>query len=60
MAESYKPDHPYSTKCAECICGIENGRGIWCVRLKKIPTRTEIRRCSKFCPRVIIEGVDDY
>ena len=41
----------------DCICGIENGRGIWCVRLKKIPTHREVKLCRKFCPKIILDDV---
>jgi len=57
MADSYKPGRFYPAKCMECICGIENDRGIWCVRLKKIPTPREVKRCRKFCPKVILDDV---
>jgi len=61
MAGGYHPNRPLPGKCMECICGIENDRGIWCVRLKKIPTPTEVRRCRKFCPKVILDdvGIDE-
>ena len=45
MARNYTLERHQNGKCMGCICGIENGRGIWCVRLKKIPTPTEVKRC---------------
>jgi hypothetical protein len=57
MAGSYQNDRQFPAKCRECICGIENGRGIWCARLKKIPNEREVRRCRHFCPRAILERV---
>ena len=56
MAGGYKPERFYPGKCMECICGIEN-KGIWCVRLRKIPTPREVKRCRKFCPKVILDDV---
>ena len=57
MTDSYKPDRFYPGRCIECICGIENDRGIWCVRLRKIPSPKEVKRCRKFCPKVILDDV---
>ena len=57
MAGSYRNEHQFSVKCRECICGIENGRGIWCARLKKIPNDHEVRRCRHFCPRALLDGI---
>jgi len=45
--------HP--RRCAECICGIRNETGIWCVRLKRVPTPEEARRCPYFCPKAILD-----
>ena len=59
MAGSYKPERSHAGKCMECICGIENDRGIWCVRLKKIPTPGEVRRCRKFCHKEILDRIRD-
>jgi hypothetical protein len=60
MAGSYKPERFHPEKCMECICGIQNDRGgIWCVRLRKIPTPVEVRRCRKFCPLEILDGIKD-
>ena len=57
MSGSYRPEGSYQLKCTECICGIENGRGIWCARLKRIPTPGEVKRCRNFCPREILDEV---
>jgi hypothetical protein len=59
MSGGYAPPRPRPAKCAQCICGIENDRGIWCARLKKIPTPAEVKRCRRFCPKAILEnGID--
>ncbi|RKY12785.1 MAG: hypothetical protein DRP65_00250 [Planctomycetota bacterium] len=55
MSGSYRPESPYPAKCKECICGIENDRGIWCAVLKKIPSSREVKQCRRFCPKVILE-----
>jgi len=55
MAGSYKSEDPYPAKCEGCICGIENGRGIWCAVLKKIPSSKEVKQCRRFCPKSILE-----
>jgi len=60
MAGSYRPEHHRPRKCSDCICGIENDRGIWCVRLKKIPSEREVRQCRRFCPKVILDAADLY
>jgi len=58
MAGSYKLEGAFPGKCKECICGIENGGGIWCAILKKIPTPREVKRCRHFCPKVILENLE--
>jgi len=55
MAGSYRPEGAFPVKCRECICGIQNDRGIWCARLKKIPSPKEVKRCRTFCPKVILD-----
>ena len=59
MASSYRPDRPRPAKCRECICGIENDRGIWCATLKRIPTVRQVKRCRRFCPKAILEDACD-
>ena len=59
MSGSYRPEGSSQVKCIECICGIENGRGIWCAVLKKIPSSKEVKRCRRFCPKVILEDAAD-
>ena len=58
MPGSYQPDRPQPRKCQQCICGIQNDRGIWCAKLKHIPTRREVKRCRHFCPKALLD--DDY
>jgi len=58
MAGSYRPEKAGSAKCRECICGIENDRGIWCARFKKIPGVREVKRCRHFCPKAILNNVE--
>lgn len=40
-----------SLKCLGCVCGIENQDGIWCARLKKVPTSKQTGDCRSFAPR---------
>jgi len=58
MAGSYKSNDSGHRKCKECICGIQNDRGIWCARLKKIPSFREVKRCRHFCPKVILDEIE--
>jgi hypothetical protein len=60
MAGSHRPGNRFPKKCSECLCGIENTRGIWCARLKKIPTEREVKRCRRFCPKSILEKAERY
>jgi hypothetical protein len=59
MSGSYRPEGSFPAKCTECVCGIENGRGIWCAILKRIPSPKEVKRCRRFCPRVILYDLVD-
>ena len=55
MAGSYRPGDSGPRKCRECICGIENDRGIWCAKLKRIPAPREVKRCRHFCPKALLD-----
>jgi hypothetical protein len=54
MTGSHPQGVPCPAKCRQCICGIQDDRGIWCARLKKIPTPWEVKRCRRFCPKAIL------
>jgi len=56
MAGSHDSHSHRPANCRECICGIENDRGIWCAKLKRIPSRRQVKRCRHFCPKVILDG----
>lgn len=55
MSGSNEPHGPSQVKCRECICGIETNDEIWCAVLKRVPSREEVKRCRRFCPKVILE-----
>ena len=57
MRFKFRNNDTFPKKCMQCICGIENDRGIWCARLKKIPASKEVKRCRQFCPKEILNEV---
>jgi hypothetical protein len=54
MAGSYRPESPRSGECRDCICGIENDEGIWCLKLKKIPSPGEVESCRHFYSKTML------
>jgi len=59
MAGSHGPEQTKHGKCMECLCGIQNDRGTWCVVLKRIPTTKEVKRCRRFCPKAILDDPEE-
>jgi hypothetical protein len=57
MKTKSRNNDTFPKKCMRCICGIENDRGIWCARLKRISGESEVRKCRRFCSKEILDDV---
>jgi hypothetical protein len=48
-----------SLKCLHCICALETNEGLWCIKLRCIPTKETIQKCKNFVDKRCLKGFEN-